>query len=98
MNFRGAETQVISLEAGPTLVLASVVPKEIWSQSGRGPACPTNSRQVVRVTWTGGVKLPSGDEPGDTERALYRVTVMRPDGSRDERSPASLSDLAACRT
>jgi hypothetical protein len=93
VNFRGAETQVIPLEDGPTLVWAAIVPQKIWSQSGRGSSCPTNTQQVVRVTWAGGVKLPSGEEPGDTERALYRVTLTHPDGSRNEVTPASLADL-----
>ena len=93
VNFRGAETHVIPLDAGPTLVLAEVVPEDEWSVSGRGSACSAGARQVVRVTWTGGVRLPNGDEPGDAERALYRVTVERPDGSRDEISPAALAEL-----
>ena len=32
-------------------------------------------------------------DPGDAERALYRVTVERPDGSRDEIAPAALAEL-----
>ena len=93
VNISGAETQVIPLEAGPTLVWAGIVPEKIWSQSGRGSACPTNTQQVVRVTWAGGVQLPNGEEPGDAERGLYRVTVMHPDGSREEIAPAALADL-----
>lgn len=93
VNFRDAQTQVIPLEAGPSLVWAGIVPEKIWSQSGRGSACPTTTRQVVRATWAGGVRLPNGGEPGDAERKLYRVTVLRPDGSKDEVAPASLADL-----
>ena len=93
VSFRGAESPVIPLEAGPTLVWAGIVPESVWSQSGRGSACPANSQQVVRVTWTGGVRLPNGEEPGDPERALYRVTVMQSDGSTKEITPASLGDL-----
>ena len=93
VSFRGTETRVIPLEAGPTLVLAEVVPKDEWSVSGRGSACPAGARQVVRVTWAGGVRLPNGDDPGDAERALYRVTVERPDGTRDETAPAALAEL-----
>lgn len=89
VSFRGTETRVIPLEAGPTLVLAEVVPKDEWSVSGRGSACPAGARQVVRVTWAGGVRLPNGD----AERALYRVTVERPDGTRDETAPAALAEL-----
>ena len=93
VNFRGAETHVIPLDAGPTLVLAEVVPEDEWSTSGRGSACSAGSRQVIRATWTGGVRLPNGDDPGDAERALYRVTVERPDGSHDEIAPAELAEL-----
>ena len=45
------------------------------------------------MTWAGGVRLPNGDDPGDAERALYRVTVERPDGSRAEIAPAALAEL-----
>ena len=93
VNFRGAEVQVTPLEAGPTLVSAEVVPDEIWSMESRGSACPANSQQVLRVTWAGGVRLPSGDEPGDAERVLYRVTVTHPDGTSEEITPAALADL-----
>ena len=64
-----------------------------WSTESRGSACPEGIQQVVRATWAGGVRLPNGDEPGDAERALYRVTVERPDGSSDEIVPAALADL-----
>jgi hypothetical protein len=93
LNFRGAGAQVIPLDAGPMLVWAEIVPQEIWSIPGRGSSCPVNSQQVVRVTWAGGVKLPGGKEPGDAERALYRVTVTHPDGSTEVVAPAALADL-----
>jgi hypothetical protein len=93
VNFRGTETDVIPLDAGPTLVLAEIVPEDEWSMQSRGSACPAGTLQVVRATWAGGVRLPDGDEIGDAERALYRVTVVRPDGSRDEIAPAALADL-----
>lgn len=93
VNFRDAETQVIPLDAGPTLVLAEVVRQAERSTSGRGSACPADSPQVVRTTWSGGVRLPNGDDPGDAERELYRVTVERPDGSREEIVPAVLAEL-----
>jgi hypothetical protein len=93
VNFRGTETHVTPLEAGPALVLAEVVPENEWARETRGTACPVGIQQVVRVTWAGGVRLPNGDEPGDVERGLYRVTVERGDGSRDEIVPAALADL-----
>jgi len=93
LNFRGAETSVIPLDAGPTLIWAEIAPREIWSQSGAGTVCPAETEQVVRVAWTGGVKLPTGEEPGDRERDLYRVTVSHADGSKEEIAPAALADL-----
>jgi len=93
VSFRGTDTQVIPLAAGPTLVWAGIVPEEVWSQTGRESACPANSQQVVRVTWTGGIKLPNGDELRDAERMLYRVTVTHPDGSKEVIAPAALADL-----
>ncbi len=93
VNFRGTQTQVTPLDAGPSLVLAEVVPEDGWSTEGRGSRCPEGVLQVVRATWAGGVRLPSGGELGDAERGLYRVTVERPDGSSDEIVPAALADL-----
>lgn len=93
VNFRGTETNVTPLDAGPSLVLAEVVPEDRWSTEGRGSACPEGTQQVVRATWAGGVRLPDGADAGDAERALYRVTVERTDGSTDEIVPAALADL-----
>ena len=95
VNFRGTRTHVAPLDAGPSLVLAEVVPEDGWSRSeeDRGSGCPEGVLQVGRATWSGGVRLPTGGEPGDAERALYRVTVERPDGSSDEIVPAALADL-----
>ena len=66
------------------------------SRDGRGPdavSCSSDTQQVVRVTWTGGVKLPDGEEPGDAERGLYPVTLQHTDGSSGEVSPTSLAEL-----
>ena len=95
VNFHGTQTHVTPLDAGPSLVLAEVVPEDGWSRpaTDRGSSCPEGVLQVVRATWAGGVRLPTGGELGDAERALYRVTVERPDGSRDELVPAALADL-----
>ncbi len=93
INFRGAEVHVIPLEDGPSLVWAEIVDKDVWSVRGRGTACPSGSQQVVRVTWAGGVRLPGRAEPGDPERALYRVNVTHPDGSTEAITPAALADL-----
>jgi len=93
VNFRGSHSNVTPLDAGPSLVLAKVVPKSQWAINSKGTACPAGIQQVVRVTWNGGVRLPNRGEPGDAERRLYRVTVKRGDGSSDEIVPAALADL-----
>ena len=93
VNFRGTQVSVIPLEAGPEIILAAAVPKDIWSLSGRGTSCPTATEQVVRVTWTGGVRLPNREELGEAQRTLYKVSLTAADGSRSEVSPAALADL-----
>ena len=40
VNFRGTQVSVIPLDAGPEIILAAAVPKDIWSLSGRGTSCP----------------------------------------------------------
>ncbi len=92
VGFLGTTVDVTHLEAGPHLVLAEVVPAGEWAPT-RGSSCPADTRQVIRATWAGGVRPPNGDEAGDAERALYRVTVERADGTRDEIAPAALADL-----
>ena len=92
-NFRGAQTEVTPLEAGPFLVLAELVPEARWATEVQGPACPETTQQVVRATWAGGVRRPDGGEPGDAERVLYGVTVERLDGAREEVVPVALADV-----
>jgi hypothetical protein len=95
VSFRGAEAGVIPLDRGPTLVWAEDVPRSEWTQHGRngGSECPAGTEQIVRATWAGGVRLPSGNEVGDIERQRYRVTVARPDDTRVDVVPFALADL-----
>jgi len=93
VNFRGTQVSVIPLNAGPEIILAAAVPKDIWSMSGRGTSCPNATKQVVRVTWTGGVRLPNREELGEAQRTLYKVSLTTAEGSRSEVSPAALADL-----
>jgi len=95
VNFRGAEARVTPLDEGPTLVWAEDVPKDQWVSGGRnaGTACPAQTVQIVRAVWAGGVRLPNGDEAGDAERALYRVTMRHSDGITSEVVPFALADL-----
>ena len=92
-NFRGSHTTVTALSAGPSLVLAERIPIANLATETRGTTCPEGTKQVVRVTWAGGVRRPGREEPGDAERRLYRVMVAREDGSMGEVAPAALADL-----
>lgn len=83
LNFKGSKVQATSLEEGPRIVWAEVVPPEQWDLGkfaskipfGGGSGCPVNTKQVVRVVWAGGVTKPGGDEIDGKERDAYRVTL-----------------------
>ncbi len=93
MNFKGAQTDVIPLEAGPTMILAETLPQDNWSLGGRGN-CPRDGiKSVVRATWTGGITKPGGAEIDDQERQLYRVTVKQADGTVATVTPIAIGDL-----
>ena len=93
LNFKGAQANVIPLEAGPTMVLSEKVARESW-QLGSNGNCPRNGvKNVVRVTWTGGITKPGGAEIDDKERQLYRVTVRKSDGGLETVTPIAIADL-----
>jgi hypothetical protein len=98
-SFLGASIEVTPLSAGPSLVIAESLPIAQWrldQPSGRrqGDGCPSErTLQAVRATWAGGISNSEGEEAGDAERALYRVTVRLPDGSEVEVTPFALADL-----
>jgi len=102
VNFKGASVTVTPLEAGPTMVWAEIVPEAQWELGkpatklpwGGGSRCPLGTRQVVRVTWGGGVTKPGGrDSADDKERQLYKVTIVGPRGARNVITPFALADL-----
>ena len=99
LNFRGASAAVTPLAPGPTLVLAErvsgqEVDKGLGLARTKGSACPAKGiEQQIRVVWAGGVTLPGGDEPGDAERKLYKVTVVGADGKSRQVMPAALANL-----
>ena len=93
LNFKGLYTDVIPLDSGPALILAERVPREVWSKERRGTMCPDSSIQVIRVTWTGGVRLPNGDELGETERSLYRIEFEGENDQSLSLEPDYLADL-----
>ena len=100
LNFKGASVHVTPLEDGPTIVWAEVVPEDQWDIGkkatflpwGGGSGAAEGTKQVLRVTWSGGVSK-YGSEVSDRERVQYKVTLLLEDGSRVEVAPFALSDL-----
>jgi len=99
LDFRGAQIAVTPLASGPGLVMAEIVDPTapdlgLGLRRTDGDDCPTDGiAQAVRVVWAGGVSLRNGDEPGDAERDLYRVTVRAGDGTERKITPNALADL-----
>lgn len=101
LNFRGTQTGVTLLEEGPTMQWAELVPEEEWGLGkaatsipfGGGSGCPLETKQVIRVTWAGGVTKPGGQEIDDKERSAYRVTMSANDGRSVEVAPFAIADL-----
>jgi hypothetical protein len=101
LNFMGARATVIPLEEGPTMEWSEVVPESQWELGkaatslpwGGGDGCPLDTKQVVRVTWAGGVTKPGGDEIDDVERAAYRVTMSFDDEGESDVVPFAIGDL-----
>jgi len=99
MDFRGATVDVTPLAPGPSLVMAEIVDPAardlgLGQRRTDGDDCPSEGiAHAVRVVWAGGVTLANGDEPGEAERDLYRVTVRAADGTEREITPVALADL-----
>ena len=101
INFRGSSVDVIPLEQGPSLIYAEVVPEVEWElgkeatrfRFGGGSGCPEETRQVVRVVWTGGVTKPGGDAIDEKERLAYNVKVDDGEGGLADVVPFAIGDL-----
>ena len=101
MNFKGASVNVTPLEEGPSMVWAEVVPEEEWDIGkvatplpwGGGSGCAKGTKQVVRVTWNGGITKREGGEVDDVERVQYKVTLLLEDGRKADVTPFALGDL-----
>ncbi len=100
VNFKAAQSSVIPLEKGPSMILAERLPPEQFELGkkatalpwGGGSGCPIGTKQIVRVTWVGGITKPGGDEADDKERLQYKVTVKQ--GSKTIKViPFALADL-----
>ena len=101
INFKGKTVEVVPLEDGPSMVLAEPVPGDEWYLGrkatflpfGGGSGCPVGTRQIIRVTWNGGITKPGGDEVGDLERKSYSITIRDRDGNVSIVNPFALGDL-----
>jgi hypothetical protein len=99
-NFKGRSIKVTPLEPGPTMVYAEIVPSKNQKLGqkasdipwGGGSGCPKNTKQVINVTWAGGITKPGGDPADYHEGKLYEVTVKRK-GKRIKVTPFALADL-----
>ena len=77
--------RVTSLPAGPSGRIAyRYEPTDL-----AGSSCPETTRQIVQLTWAGGVTAPMGAELGDAARAAMRVTLA----GGGQVSPIALADL-----
>ena len=93
----GSQVEVTPLPVGPSIVLASVMTADeraaSVAQEDQGSCTGDPAVQVVRVTWNGGIKLPSGAEPSDADVGIYEVTVTGPDGSTSSVTALGFADL-----
>jgi hypothetical protein len=102
VNFKGSSVAVIPLEDGPSMVWVEVVPEAEWSLGhpgtpppwGGGTGCPVDTKQIVRVTWSGGITKPDGSDADDFERQMYKVTVEQEGSIEAEITPFALGDLS----
>ena len=94
LNFKGQSVEVTPLNEGPSMVFAESVDRNDWAVDRRGTQCPSEGvRQIIRVTWNGGVRLANGDEPGDTETGLYSVVMEPEQGASYITHPIAIAEL-----
>ena len=94
VNFNGQSVQVTPLIEGPSMVMAESLSQDDWTVDRRGTQCPSEGvRQIIRVTWNGGVRLANGDEPGDTETHLYSVSMEQEQGTSYITHPIAIAEL-----
>ena len=79
-NFKGKRVKVIPLEDGPVLSYAeyfTLDEKYPYVKKGRGCDCPKEeTKMVVKVVWSGGVRAINGKELGDNELKDFTVTLV----------------------
>ena len=80
-----SSSRITALAPGPELRIGyRYTPGEL-----PGSSCPQLTRQIVQITWAGGVTAPGGGELGDAARTRMRVKLS--DGV--EVTPVALADL-----
>lgn len=100
VNFKGASIEPTALELGPSLVFAEIVPESEWALGrvasglpwGGGDGCPDGTRQIVRVTWNGGVTPVTNARGAGLVPDSYTVKVIKPDGASAEIPPFAIAD------
>ena len=108
-SFKGSQTAVVPLADGPSIVFAEKIEMKNSEQSVRlnifrnvlfcfvfnicGTQCPEETKQIVLVTWNGGITKPDTNEIDDKERQLYNVKVQLEDGQILDVSPFAIADL-----
>jgi hypothetical protein len=79
-NFKGQSVPVIPLEEGPVLSYAeyfTLGEEYPYIATGKGCDCPKEeTKMVVKVVWSGGVRAVNGEELGENERDDFIVTLV----------------------
>ncbi|MEO0342196.1 MAG: hypothetical protein AAF198_02040 [Pseudomonadota bacterium] len=100
LNFNGARVDVTPLEQGPSMVVSEVLPENMWNLGGDGSQipwgggsfCPVDTRQVIRVSWDGGITKPNNVHIYDFPDVPYEIMVETADGPMVV-APMALADL-----
>jgi len=101
LNFKGESIAATTLESGPTIIFAESIPQDQWELGkkgtslrwGGGTGCPVGTKNIVGVTWVGGVTKPGGGEVTDKERQQYKISVKQLDDKMIEVIPFAIADL-----
>jgi len=95
-NFKGQSIKVIPLEDGPILSYAEyfTFDKDYpYVKKGRGCDCPKEeTKTVVKVVWSGGVRALNGKELGENEMKDFVVTLVN-GADTTKVTPFKLADL-----
>lgn len=79
-NYKGQSIKVIPLEEGPVLSYAEYFTFDEhypYVKKGRGCDCPKEeTKTVVKVVWSGGVRAVNGKELGENELKDFTITLV----------------------